>query len=229
MSPVAPSKAAHKKSPLKPRRKRMDPSARKSQLLDGALEAFAARGVARAGHSDVARIAHISVPTVFAYFSTKKELVNAVLNETERFLFSVIDEGRNSGGSAREMIFKILEVFISNVDSRPAVMRVWLDWSTSIREEVWHRYVEVQERIIEMFRKLVLLGQSAREIALAVDPADAAHLLVGQAHMLVLMRFANVDRHRVAHFIGHLVDSAVPLAAGGAPVRRRSPKAGSPR
>lgn len=229
MSPVAPSKVAHKRSPSKLRRKRMDPFARKSQLLDGALEAFASRGVARAGHADVALVAHISVPTVFAYFPTKRELVEAVLNETERFLFSVIEEGRNSGGSAREMLLKIFEVFISNVDSRPAVMRVWLDWSTSIREEVWHRYVEVQERIIDSFRQLVLLGQSAGEIAGSVDPGDAAHLLVGQAHMLVLMRFANVDRRRVAHFIGHLVDSAVPLAVEGAAARRRSPKSASNR
>lgn len=192
----------------------MAPSARKSQLLNEALEAFASRGVARAGHADVAQIANISVSTVFAYFPTRKELVNAVLVETERFLFSVIDEGRQARGSARDMILAIFKVFISNVDLQPAVIRVWLDWSTSIREEVWLQYVEVQERIIDVFRKLVLAGQSAGEISEQVDPGDAARLLVGQAHMLVLMRFANIDQRRVGDFIGQLVDSAVPPPDG---------------
>ncbi|MEW6168033.1 MAG: TetR/AcrR family transcriptional regulator [Pseudomonadota bacterium] len=188
----------------------MERAARFESLLEAAIEAMAERGVARAAHADVASRSGVSVPTVFFYFRTRPLLVEAVLAEIDRFLFSVIDEGCREGGSAREMIRRILRIFVSHVETEPARIRVWLDWSTAVREDIWNKYVALQARIIARFRELIATGQAADDIARTVDSDDAAHLLVGQGHMLVLMRLAGVDAQRVSHFIDHLVDSTVP-------------------
>lgn len=190
--------------------RRMDRAARLESLLEAAIEAMAERGVARAVHADVASLSGVSVPTVFFYFRTRPLLVEAVLAEIERFVFSVIEEGCREGVSAREMIRRILQIFVSHVESQPARIRVWLDWSTTVREDIWNKYVALQVCIIGRFRELIVRGQAVEDIACTANSVDAAHLLVGQGHMLVLMRLAGVDAKRVSHFIDHLVDSTIP-------------------
>lgn len=203
-----PGKQGHSAEPGAIRR--MERAARFESLLEAAIKAMAERGVARAAHADVANLSGVSVPTVFFYFRTRPLLVEAVLAEIERFVFSVIEEGCREGGSARGMIRRILQIFVSHVETQPARIRVWLDWSTAVREDIWNQYVALQVRIIARFRELIASGKAVEDIASAADSDDAAHLLVGQGHMLVLMRLAGVDAKRVSHFIDHLVDSTIP-------------------
>jgi TetR/AcrR family hemagglutinin/protease transcriptional regulator len=183
---------------------------RRRHLLEAAIKALAKRGVARAGHADVAQIAGVSIPTVFFYFKTREILVDEVLADIERFLFSVMDAGLHRERTPREIVRQIFRIFIACVDSEPDRVRVWLDWSTAVRESIWHKYLAVQERIIARFREMIISGQASGDIAPEVDSDDASHLLVGQAHMLVLMRLAKGEAERVSHFIDHLVETAIP-------------------
>lgn len=190
--------------------RRMERAARFESLLEAAIDAMAERGIARAAHADVAGLSGVSVPTVFFYFRTRPVLVEAVLAEIERFLFSVIEEGCRASGSAREKIRKVLQIFVYHVETHPARIRVWLDWSTAVHEDIWNKYVALQMRIIARFREVIAQSQAVEDNAIAVDCDDAAHLLVGQGHMLVLMRLAGVGSKRVSRFIDHLVDSTIP-------------------
>ncbi len=187
----------------------MDRETRTRQLIDCAITAFAERGTARAGHADVARLAQVSVATVFEYFPSREQLVDAVLRETEQFLYAVVDSG-NAADSVRDRMLKIFHVFQARVDNQPHHMKVWLDWSTSIRENMWPHYVEVQEHIISLFQKMIEDGRKTGTVLSTVNAEDAARILVGQAHMIVMMRFANVDQDRVIRFINHMIDSALP-------------------
>ncbi|WP_420466357.1 TetR/AcrR family transcriptional regulator [Panacagrimonas sp.] len=195
----------------KPPRRRMDREARKRQLLDCAITAFAERGTARAGHADVARLAAVSVATVFEYFPTRERLLDAVLREIEQFLYALMAIGAGAAATdVRSRVLDIFHAFQACVDEQPQHMRVWLDWSTSVREGVWLHYVEVQERIIDMLEQMIEAGRTAGSICPAVIAGDAARILVGQAHMIVMMRFASVDQATVVRFIDHLIDSALP-------------------
>jgi TetR/AcrR family hemagglutinin/protease transcriptional regulator len=187
----------------------MNREARARQLLDCAITAFAERGTARAGHADVARLAQVSVATVFEYFPTRGLLLDAVLRDIEQFLYSVMALG-TAAADTRGRVLEIFHAFQRCVDDRPQHMRVWLDWSTSVREDVWPHYVEVQERIIGMLEQMIEAGRAAGSISSAVIAGDAARILVGQAHMIVMMRFAHVDQATVIRFIDHMVDSALP-------------------
>lgn len=194
--------------------RRMGRAARRDLLLEAAIKAMAERGVARAVHADVAALSGVSVPTVFFYFRTRVVLVDAVLEEIERFLFSVIDEGCREGGGARQMIRRILRVFVSSVETQPARIRVWLDWSTTVNEDIWNKYVALQVRIIARFRELIVRGQAIEDIASTADSDDAAHLLVGQGHVLVLMRLAGLNSRRVSQLIDRVVDGTIPPPVG---------------
>lgn len=187
----------------------MDRETRTRQLLDCAITAFAERGTARAGHADVARLAPVSVATVFEYFPTRELLLDAVLRDIEQFLYAVVALG-TTAADTRGRVLEIFHAFQRCVDDQPQHMRVWLDWSTSVREDVWLHYMEVQERIIGMLERMIEAGRAAGSISPSVIAGDAARILVGQAHMIVMMRFAHVDQATVIRFIDHMIDSALP-------------------
>jgi TetR/AcrR family transcriptional regulator, hemagglutinin/protease regulatory protein len=53
------------------RARRLDPSERRPQLLECAMRVFARRGLGSARHSEIAKEAKVSVPTVFFYFPSR--------------------------------------------------------------------------------------------------------------------------------------------------------------
>ena len=63
------------------RRTRLSPDERNRQLMAHAIAVFARRGLGRAGHAEIAERAGVSVATVFNYFNTREDLVDAVLTE----------------------------------------------------------------------------------------------------------------------------------------------------
>src|SRR5271165_3751663 len=119
------------------RAQRLDPSERRPQLMRCALHVFARRGLGAARHSEIAREAKVSVPTVFFYFPTRDALVKAVLDEVARFLTDMTIEIHASSAPAPDIVLAHAKAFADSVDTHPDHARVWLDWSTAMREEIW--------------------------------------------------------------------------------------------
>lgn len=205
------------------RRQRMEPEARRAQLLACAVKVFAERGIGRATHADVAREAGVSVPTTFVYFPTRDDLVRAVLREVERFLMTLIAAAAKPGMSAPDALLAIAWAFAQSVEDTPDYARVWLDWGTAIRGELWPMYLEVQDRIIGEVKAIIHRGQAEGSVAQDLDADDAARIVVGEAHMIALMMFADLERARVRRFLVHLVESALLMRAGDTAPAAQSP------
>jgi len=173
------------------------------------MSAFARRGVARAGHADVARRAGVSVSTVFLYFPTREELLDAVLSEVVRFFVEMAERIHESPAPARELLRRHVESFADAIDAWPDHVRVWLDWSTAIREEIWPRYLEFQDRIVSMIATTIERGQREAQISAEVDPGSDARLLVGSAHMIAQMKFSRRPQGELRRFIDTVLDSAL--------------------
>ena len=195
------------------RRKRLAPDARRSQLLACAMTVFARRGLGRAGHAEIAREAGVSVSTVFVYFPTREALVEAVLEEVARFLVEMARTTHDASHPAPEVLKAHVRAFTDSADSRPDYVRVWLDWSTAIREDVWPRYLELQDQVVEIVVATIVRGQREESIAADVDPASDARLLIGSAHMLAQMKFTHQAAEDVDRFIETLVRAT--LGKGG--------------
>lgn len=170
-------------------RRRLPPAARRAQLLGCALEAFAAEGVGGASHAAVARLAGVSVPTVFHYFPSREALVDAVLDEVERYYTELASGIHDAEGTAATRLTAHGLAFLASAHTHPAHLRVWLDWSTAIREHVWPRYLAFQERLVGTVSATVAAGIRAGDVPAPVDPETAARLFVGNAHMAATMTF----------------------------------------
>lgn len=187
------------------RRTRLSPDARRAQLLDCAIAVFARDGLGRGNHAAIAELAGVSVATVFHYFPTRDELVASVLDRVEAFFLGLAEETHRREGRLPDILVAHGEAFLLAARTHSEYVRVWLDWSTAIRDTVWPRFLGFQERLIAIVTASVRRGRERGELPASIDPEDTARLFVGNAHMAALMTFApstGLDLH-------HLVRRAV--------------------
>ena len=80
--------------------------------MDHAISVFAQRGIGRASHAEIAEREHVSVATVFNYFRTREELVDAVLSEVESYLYTLASQAHNANQSAQSCIEQFIERYV---------------------------------------------------------------------------------------------------------------------
>jgi TetR/AcrR family transcriptional regulator, hemagglutinin/protease regulatory protein len=190
------------------RARRLDPSQRRPQLLQCALRVFARRGLGGARHAEIAREAKVSVPTVFFYFPSREALVKAVLDEVARFLTDMTVEIHSLPKPAPEIVLAHAKAFADSVDTHPDYARVWLDWSTAMREEIWPLYLDFQENIVGIIANTIRKWQRANGRP-EEEAEDDARLIVGSAHMIAQMKFTRCAPEKLDHFLRTLVRSAI--------------------
>jgi TetR/AcrR family hemagglutinin/protease transcriptional regulator len=172
------------------------------------MRVFARRGLGGARHSEIAREAQVSVPTVFFYFPTREALMKAVLDEVARFLTDMTIQIHSGTAPAPGIVLAHAKAFADSVDTHPDYARVWLDWSTAMRDEIWPQYLEFQENIVGIIANTIRRWQRGR--GLSEEAAeDDARLIVGSAHMIAQLKFTRCAPEKVDHFLRTLVRSAI--------------------
>lgn len=191
------------------RARRLPPAERRAQLLACALRVFARRGLGEARHAEIAKEGGVSLSSVFFYFPTRAALVGAVLDEVERFYLTMAEQIHGGDLPVPRVLWEHAVVFAESVDSHPDYARVWLDWSTAIRDEVWPRYLGFQERLVSVLRRTVARGQREGAFAADVDAEDVARFLVSSAHMVAQMKFTRCAPERVERFMRTVIRAAI--------------------
>lgn len=189
----------------KTRRRRLAPAARRAELLNAALAVFARRGIGRATHAEVAEESGCSLATTFVYFPTREDLVGAVLGEVERFYTDMMSVDRGRVLPGRRAIRHYVDAFTDSVGAQPDYARVWLEWSTAIRDEIWPRYLAFQQKIVEVLAMTIDRAKTEGTISADVDGDEAARLMVGAAHMLAQMKFSGQPDEKILHFVRTLM------------------------
>ena len=190
-------------------RTRLTPEARKAQLLDCALAAFAEHGVARATHSHVAERAGVSIPAVHSYFRTREDLVAAVLGEVERYLIDIVSDSLGGPKEVREALTLLATRFANAAREKPDMIKVWLDWSTGVRADVWPRYIDVLDRLHAVAQKVFARGKREGILPAELNVKAAARIYIGGGHTVALMQFAGASRRDLETLIGQLVTNVM--------------------
>lgn len=171
-----------KKDPANGRGRRLEPKARREQLLEHAISAFAKGGIERAVHADVAARANVSTPTVFKYFPTREALVKAVLDRVETTLTELIEripDGSNISASDMTYIWAKALTFLC--ETKPDLMKVTLSWSVAF-SSVRDRYIVFENRNLDM-----LVSRMDQPI----DDRSDARILFASAILFIRMHFDN--------------------------------------
>lgn len=177
------------------------------------MKAFAERGIARAGHADVARTAAVAVPTVFSYFRTRPLLVRAVLDSVAAYYDDMADRFHHSNALAPRSLLSHAIAFATSVDSDPNYARVLLEWSTAIREDVWPLFLRFQERMVQRCENTIRRGQVEGSIARDIEAESAALMIIGSTWMVIQMSFTHFPPERVHRFMLAQLRGAIGAAA----------------
>ncbi len=172
-------------------RTRLSPAKRKEQLLDIAIEVFAQRGIGRGGHADVAGIAQVSVATVFNYFPTREDLVDEVLNKVEQqfhqFLHDIISLDLEVQANLHNILINIINV----VSSGEKWIKVWFEWSTSTREEVWPLFLSTHINNQQILHTMFEKGIENGELSSIHTPQNLVKMLHGICYSVFIQANRN--------------------------------------
>lgn len=198
---------------IKSRRTRLQPEERRAQLIGCALTVFAENGIARATHSQVAASAGVSVPAVYSYFRTRDDLVAATLQEVATYLDGIVVIAFKREYSPYSALVSLAQTFAEDAKTNPAMVKVWLDWSTGVELNTWPKYLEVLERLHRAARKIFTQGKREGLVHNDIDTKTAARIYIGGGHTIALMQFAGIARRELDAFIEQMVRGAMGIAA----------------
>lgn len=171
-------------------RRRLNPSQRKRLLMEHAIKVFSRRGIGRAGHTEIAQIAGVSVATVFNYFKTREALVEEVLEEVESFLIKLSTQALKKSREPEETLEACISTFLDACHQNPDYIKIWLEWSSSIREDIWPMYLAFQERLLELLTVQISFAINNDILEAGLPALDRARWALGNLHMLVSMVFS---------------------------------------
>ncbi|MDN3681525.1 TetR/AcrR family transcriptional regulator [Vibrio tapetis subsp. quintayensis] len=179
-------------------RTRLSPQKRKEQLHDIAIEVFARRGIGRGGHADIAEIAQVSVATVFNYFQTREDLVDEVLNQVEKHYSEFINKSIDTDASAEHNLNTLTNNIINSAIIGENWMKVWFEWSTSTRDEVWPLFLTCNETNQKKMELMFDNAMERGEICDRHNSADLANLFHGICYSLYVQANRNPDAQYLA-------------------------------
>lgn len=148
-----------------------------------------------------------------------------MLEEVERFYTDMIDAENIRTLPGPAAIRHYVEAFTDSVGAHPDYARVWLEWSTAMREEIWPRYLAFQDRIVEALAATIERAKKSDSVAADIDGNDVARLMVGAAHMLAQMKFSGQPDEKISRFIETLMSAVLGIRE---PTSSRAPYSRAP-
>lgn len=177
-------------------RQRLDPEARRHQLIELAIQVFAKDGLERAGHGDIAKLASVSTATVFNYFPTREDLVEAVLDEVRgqfRAMFEAFGNPQDTGGVG---IRAMIAGFDYLIESKPDLVKTLLRWTVAFGDDNRKAYLDFQDELLS-----AIAGRMKNPGA---DRSDA-RIIMGASEMYALMKLDNTPDDVIARFVDRLL------------------------
>ncbi|RJG42065.1 TetR/AcrR family transcriptional regulator [Motilimonas pumila] len=185
------------------RRTRLAPEARRKQLMECALEVFSKRGIGRAGHAEIAELAQVSVATVFNYFNTREDLVNAVLTEVELYFRGIASAAFGQSKDPLEAIHDYIALVVEAAYVKPDYTHIWLEWSSSVREEIWPRYLKLLSHNTDLMKKVITPGFDNHDFDCRLSVDEFCRALSGCGYMIIQMinQPGHASKEKVVEFV----------------------------
>ena len=189
----------------------MPPEERRAQLMRIGVQVAAERGIGRLVHADVAQAAGVSTPTAFLYFPDREALVKAVIAEVDQFYRAMARRCHDSARPPMERIRDHLFTFSDSIEADREYAIVWLEWSTSFRNEygIWDAFVAFQEFVIAQLARSVRRCQETGLVDPRVSAGDSARLIVAGAYAMTQLRLMKRTRPVVKRFVEQMLTQAL--------------------
>jgi AcrR family transcriptional regulator len=191
----------------------MPRAAREQLILHVAGGAFARDGYHGASMDEIATLADVSKPMVYAYFGSKEQLYLAYVERTGRELLDRLERSGRSEGPPLDRLRARITEFLAFIEEHRDGWRVLFAEAASSRP-VAEEVADLRERIAAAVRRMIEDGG----LEIAPHAGDGmAHAIVGAGESLAnwWLERPSVPREQVADWYVGLVGAAVAAAASG--------------
>lgn len=178
----------------RPRSRRLPREVRERQILDAAVEVFAAHGFHTASMDEISETAGISKPMLYAYLGAKDELFVACIRREATRLIEEIGTAVQAGLRPEEQLWRGLRVFFEYVQRNQAAWTVLHRQANAQGEPFVSELVEWRERAMGLIAQL--LARATADSAQPMQPEQVepfAAALVGACEALVDWWFEHPD------------------------------------
>ena len=168
-------------------------------------------GLRRFTHAEVAKEAGVSVPTVFKHFSSRVELMKAVVESTKAFYLDIGHHWLRPEILGHTALRGTLDAFADSLDKHPQHASVWLEWSIAISDEsgIWGSFLDYQETILEMIASSIRRAKKQGHAHPAINAKASAQMFLASAYTIIQLRFSNDDKRVVKRFTNHMLHLAL--------------------
>jgi AcrR family transcriptional regulator len=161
-----------------------------SRILNGALVALARRGVRELSMTDVGHAAGISRGTLYRYFSSKEELLDAIGVHVERSLINELVQAVDNRPDLDDRVQVVVETIVDFGQSHPEasqVIAVEPGFGIDFVRRVFPEYVVVVERLLTPALERTSAVRSG-----ALSPGDLSELILRVAATTFFIPTVNV-------------------------------------
>lgn len=180
---------------------RLAPAERRAALVEAGIQVVARRGLEAARPSEVAEVADVSEATVYTYFPNREELVLGVLEEVGHFYSEIARRSFENDDSLEEQFAAMFEAGMSCVDTHPDHARVWFNWGSAMRDEVWPQFVEAQKKMIKPIVAGIRRAPVAERERLGLDANDLAYLALGMGETMARRKLSGASPRTIRRFV----------------------------
>ncbi|HZP84803.1 MAG TPA: TetR/AcrR family transcriptional regulator [Chthonomonadaceae bacterium] len=173
-----------------PRRNEKGFEARRQQIIEGALRAFAAKGYEEATNRDIAEAAGIGSPgLIYHYFKDKGDLFRAVLEQRVPLLQLLAHPEELLALPLEEALTRAGRAYLSMMDDHETTTFLRLLFGEAVRsQQVADRFAEVGPQRGLEFLAVYLERQMDAGTLRRSDPRIAARCFLGPLILLLLTR-----------------------------------------
>lgn len=187
---------AQGQNPVGAKRRRLSPEERRAQLLETAIEVFAEVGLERAGHGEIARRAGVSTATVFNYFPTRSDLVEAVLERIETIIDVIFETVPPRPDDIEGSLTGLATAYTKMITEQPSATKTFLKWGVSFDPEIRKPWLAYQARTLDHLMTY---------FPNATSPRTEARILFGASNMLAIMAFDHKNPDDIQAFTRRMI------------------------
>lgn len=152
--------------------------AKRRQILEAAVRAFARKGYHACRVGEIAEEAGVAYGLVYHYFGSKEEVLETIFRDTWTQMLARIREVAESGDSANEQVRKVTALLLRTWRRDPDLVRVLVREVTRSPEQL-RRQIDEIGHAYEALEEIVANGQKTGEFRDDLDSRIAATIFYG--------------------------------------------------
>lgn len=176
---------------------RQKKDAKRTSMMQAALEIFAERGYQSATIRDIVREADVSIGTFYFYFPDKETLFVHLYEETADFLVHTLQQASAGRTTFAQKVRAIIQAYVSIAIFEPAVIELLLVAGVGTVPALAAKTASFREQLVQLWQRP--LGDALSKGQLVEQNVRrTAEGLTGAVDQLVLSLLAQPDREDVA-------------------------------